>query len=300
MRNPGNEYFESIISTVKPNITEWSVIDNGYNSFVYEVKEKDSSMILRAQLAERSRFKEEAAVISRLQACGVDYLPKVVEIGDLSYGDTEYSYSLEEKLPGVTLDVFLAEEKNEDRQRYVIRDLGDKLRRLHVAPSTGYGLVDTDLAALYTTLDDWAESIVSRFRTSSRGIAVSAGMADILQRACNEIECSRDLSNPKICHGDLVPRNVLVDPRSATVSGILDLEHSKSHQIELDLAYWRFYWSGDVPFNELMAGYRDSVDAQLLTHLAVMRGIDAAAYWLEQDDHDRYGRAVNRLLALDR
>lgn len=279
-------------------IRGWNALDGGVNNRVYELEtQHPNPLILRTQPAGRDRYHQEALTIGALQASGFPALPAVLEIGTFEHEGAGFSYSLEEKLSGISMDKLMFSDKAPEAAKLAaIRSLGVIMRNFHTLATRGCGLLDANLQGEFAGVHEWADGIRSRLHRSNAG-KYDLRMVDNIAAVAQANVSSRPY-HAVICHGDFMPKNVLVNEQTGQVNGLIDFEHSKAHFKEIDFAYWKFYWQSDLPLQELLTGYSLEVDNDLVKNLAILRGADAAAYWLEQGDEKKFNFAAQRVGAI--
>lgn len=296
------EHQVDVNQLVERNDINWINISNGLNSYAFEftIEPEDNPMVLRLQSIHSSRFVEEAQIISKLAKTSIkNLIPGPPKIGELKIEDKAYAYSLENKIYGCNLsDILCSDNYTRVDKIDMIRNLGGVIAKLHSNNSNGgFGLLDKNGYAEYNSLDKWTASILKRhtgaIKHSTSISDDTIQFQDILAEANKYIYKHTEI--PVICHGDLIPRNILVSPELRQVTGLIDLEHCKSHFRELDIAYWKFYWQGDEPLEAILDGYGKPLDRKLVDYLALYRGIDAMAYWAENNNTNNYDKSFKRL-----
>lgn len=293
-----NSFHTSLEGQLGVEIKQLNPIDNGYNSRVFRLQTTIGDLILRLQPIETNRFSIEQNVLGKLAMTDSNVLPSIIQTGQIVYGGAEHAFSLAEALPGVNLDNFIQNPSiTEESKIRAIKELGRELRKIHLVQAEGYGLLTHDLKGVSTDISSWAEAIQYRFSTATAGLKKET--IGIFSQLAESIDPpSMTVTNPVYTHGDFVPRNILVEEETGKITGIIDFEHAKSHLPELDLAYWHFYWQGPEATDALLDGYGNDIDRSILDSLAVLRGLDATAYWLEKHNIAKGHVAAKRVLQL--
>lgn len=293
-----NDFHTSLEGQLGVEIKQLNPIDNGFNSRVFQLQTTIGDLILRLQPIETNRFSIEQDVVEKLATAGSDILPSILQTGQMIYKGIEHTFSLAKMLPGIGLDTFIQNPAiAEELKIEAIQQLGRELRRIHTVQAGGYGLLTNDLEGESSDISGWAKAIQHRFSTATTGLKKDA--LDIFSQLTEGVDLpSVAATNPVYIHGDFVPHNILVEEETGRITGIIDFEHAKSHLPELDLAYWQFYWQGPEATNALLEGYGSGVDRSIIDSLAVLRGLDATAYWLEQHNITKGQLAAKRIIQL--
>lgn len=273
-------------------------MDNGHNSNVFYLQTSLGAFVLRLQASESNRFAIEKETVNSLAATGSLVLPNILETGDVECSGEMVAYSLAEFIPGTPLNSFVSDASQpEEKKILALNNLGHELKVLHNLASSGYGLLRQRGVGEYESTEEWGMAIKERlYRTLVRTTVPFDWQVISNFDSLSTIDGL--VSPPVISHGDFVPRNIIVNPQSGATSGIIDFEHAKSHVPELDIAYWRFYWQGEEATRALLEGYGDSLDKSLVDTLAITRGFDAMAYWMEMNDTQKVKAVTERIKAL--
>lgn len=169
-------------------------------------------------------------------------IPQVVEVGELPGGG---SFALAERAWGTYLD-----DQDEAGMRQVLPHLLDALettRDIPVPEGAGYGLWKVGARAPYNSWRDALLAIgydepghrLSGWRHALEASSVGAGAFDTGLRTLERL--SMNLSaEPRIIHGDLLYRNVLVD--GGHLSAVLDWGNSLFGDPLYDAAWLVFWW----------------------------------------------------------
>ncbi|TCN43257.1 aminoglycoside phosphotransferase (APT) family kinase protein [Kribbella orskensis] len=216
--------FEALAASAVP-------LTGGYGGETYAVSAAGEDAVLRLY----ARHPERAAVDVSLLRLGRGLLPvpRVLDAMPDPAGDGAPPYVLTERLPGVNLQTYLDTAGDKERQK-VGEQLGELLVRLSGMPFLTFGeFVGRDLViesfgagGLTQWLDRYVEDLgLTRDQVES--------LYSVLDRA----EDLADTGVDRIClvHSDFNPKNLLVDPDSADITGLVDWEFAHAGSPYTDL-----------------------------------------------------------------
>ncbi len=245
----------------------------GYSGETFLVGDGADSVVLRVYHRNPGRCVVDAALL-RLVA-GLLPVPRVLEQRPAT--DGRPGVLVTERLPGERLDQVLPRLSDPDRER-VGRHLGQVLARLSGIPMPRFGMLDGD--DLRVTSDDVPVDLVEwahAYRTDGR----LAGWADrdfedllVLCDDAEDLLAGDEVPRHVLAHSDFNPKNLLVDPGTLEVTGLLD---------------WEFAFAGS-PYADLGNLTRFERDPTLVS--AVVDTLAACAPPLGSDPL-RKGRAVD-------
>jgi aminoglycoside phosphotransferase (APT) family kinase protein len=184
-------------------------------------------------------FLDEAQLMAHARDAGVP-TPEVLAVEHREHDGRLLSFSIQEFLPGRSLDELVGRSSASDLERLVI-DAGEILARIHsLSPEPGRGnrhelrIPEEDnlsriLRIVAETLDPAAAAVVER------GV-------DFMR---HEV-ATRAMPRFSLAQGDLMPKNLLVD--SGAISGVIDWEFAGPAPAAFDLARWEV--SAGHPFDE--------------------------------------------------
>ena len=216
--------FEALAASAVP-------LTGGYGGETYAVSAAGEDAVLRLY----ARHPERAAVdVSLLRLVrGLLPVPRVLDAMPDPAGDGAPPYVLTERLPGVNLQTYLDTAGDKERQK-VGEQLGELLVRLSGMPFLTFGeFVGRDLViesfgsgGLTQWLDRYVEDLgLTRDQVES--------LYSVLDRA----EALADTGVDRIClvHSDFNPKNLLVDPDTAELTGLIDWEFAHAGSPYTDL-----------------------------------------------------------------
>jgi aminoglycoside phosphotransferase (APT) family kinase protein len=243
-------------------------------------------VVVRAYGAGRRRRGPEApgvhaAVLRRVD--GVVPAPRVIELREPAR-DGESALLVTTVVPGVVLDQVL-QAAEPDLADALGRSLGEVLGRLTCIPMGGPG--DFLDATLENRIwPEGSESLVTwldRWRDRAPLAALGAHETATLYEACREADALLATA-PRAClvHGDFSPRNVLCDPGTGVVTGLIDWEFAHAGHPMEDAGHQL----RERPGSAFVTAMLDSLDAWLPpsersdaeTHRRTARAADL--YWI--------------------
>jgi len=257
-------------------IAQASRVVLGLDNEVYDVTTAGNHrLIVRISHKENHRFEVERWALNAARSAGVP-TPQVLLVEQAAYNDNVVTFCIEEKLPGIPLDVLLKDRLNSEVNK-AIDQIGEVLSKLHSVKVDGFGYLQPDgkgelksfaermltvnevQAELYEAGEKWhvpAESIIA-------GLALLNNHRELYQ-----------FDSPVLVHGDFVPNHILVD--GDHISGIIDMQDCSGNHPVFDFVTWEMYWGERIPTSRIVASYsnqslfKGSYDA--LFHLVLLRG----------------------------
>ncbi|MEV4265478.1 phosphotransferase [Kribbella sp. NPDC049584] len=224
-------------------------LPGGYQGQTYAVSAGGEDAVLKLYLKDPGRAAVDAALLQLVR--GLLPVPRVLDVKREGTPD-DPPYLLTERLPGVNLEVYLST-AGEDERRYVGKQLGELLARLSGMPFRSFGLFrDADLGVepLRGDLEQYVDSLdLGMTPTQREGLESVFGYAEDLLAEGVERFC--------LVHSDFNPKNLLIDPETARITGLID---------------WEFAHAGS-PYADLGNLFRFSTDQVLAgAVLDVLRG----------------------------
>jgi aminoglycoside phosphotransferase (APT) family kinase protein len=216
--------WESVAASATP-------LSGGYGGETYAVSAAGEDAVLRLYLRHPARASVDVALMQLVR--GLLPVPRVLDAKpDGEDGDPPYV--LTERLPGVNLETYLGTAPDEQRRR-VGEQLGELLVRLSGMPfltsgefiGRGLAIEPFDLGDLRQWFDRHAEDIgFSRSQAD--------GLYDVLDAA---EDLAADGPGRRVClvHSDFNPKNLLVDPQTAELTGLIDWEFAHAGSPYSDL-----------------------------------------------------------------
>ena len=216
--------FEAIAATAVP-------LTGGYGGETYAVSAGGEDAVLRLYVRDPGRAAVDVSLMQLVR--GLLPVPRVLDAMPDPMDDGAPPYVLTERLPGMNLQTYLETAGEEERGK-VGEQLGELLVRLSGMPFLRFGgFTGRDLAiesfgagGLTTWLDDHVE-----------GMGFSRSQVDSLYGVLDRAEDLADSGVERFClvHSDFNPKNLLVDPETAELTGLIDWEFAHSGSPYADL-----------------------------------------------------------------
>lgn len=244
--------WEAVAATAVP-------LTGGYGGETYAVGAAGEEAVLRMYVREPSRAAVDMSLLRLVR--GLLPVPRVLDAKPEATGDGP-PYVLAERLPGVNLELFIAEADDRQRRR-VGEQLGDLLSRLSGMPFLESGLFDgSDL-----TVRPFPPADLRQWYTANAP-SLSDRQADRLGGVLDEADdLAAETSRVCLVHSDFNPKNLLVDPDTATITGLIDWEFAHAGSPYADLGNLLRFCHDPVLAGAVLAVVRDrvpGVDGQLV------------------------------------
>jgi aminoglycoside phosphotransferase (APT) family kinase protein len=186
-------------------------LTGGYGGQTFAVSAGGEDAVLKLYVKDPDRAAVDAALLQLVH--GLLPVPRVLDLKrEGSYEDPPYL--LMTRLPGVNLQVFL-ESATDDQRRAVGMQLGELLARLSGMPFLKAGMFrDGDLTVEPFELGDLEQYVA--------GLNLGLDLSAVLDEAEDLLADGAD----RVClvHSDFNPKNLLVDPATARITGLIDWE----------------------------------------------------------------------------
>ncbi|MFI6680322.1 phosphotransferase family protein [Kribbella sp. NPDC050470] len=203
-------------------------LTGGYGGQTYAVSAAGEDAVLKLYVKDPERATVDAALLQLVR--GLLPVPRILD-AKREGSPEDPPYVLTERLPGVNLQLFLETADAEDRAR-VGEQLGELLVRLSGMPFVTFGMFrggqlavepfgSGDLEAYFESFDlGFSQQQVAGFRK----VLEYAGdvLADGVDRVC-------------LVHSDFNPKNLLVDPATVRITGLIDWEFAHAGSPYTDL-----------------------------------------------------------------
>ncbi len=203
-------------------------LTGGYGGQTFAVSAGDEDAVIKFYARDPERAAVDASLLELVR--GLLPVPRVLDLKrDGSFEDPPYL--LTERLPGINLQVFLESATDEQRRR-VGTQLGELLARLSGMPFLkagmfrggeltvepfGFGDLAEYVAGLRLGFDDRQREGFSAVVDEAEDV-----LADGVRRVC-------------LVHSDFNPKNLLVDPETARITGLIDWEFAHAGSPYADL-----------------------------------------------------------------
>ena len=201
----------------------------GYGGQTFAVTAAGEDAVLRMYVRDPDRAVVDLALLRLVR--GLLPVPRVLDAKTQASADGP-PYVLLERLPGINGQMFV-EGADEGLRRHFGEQLGGLLVRLGGMPFLRWGdLAGADLAVVPfppADLHQWYEQYADRLALDSGQAARLAGVLD----QADDLAAETD----RVClvHSDFNPKNLLVDPATGDVTGLIDWEFAHAGSPYADL-----------------------------------------------------------------
>ncbi|HWD81832.1 MAG TPA: phosphotransferase [Kribbella sp.] len=199
-------------------------LSGGYGGQTFAVSAGGEDAVLKLYVKDPDRAAVDAALLQLVR--GLLPVPQVLELKqEGSYDDPPYL--LTERLPGINLQVFL-ETADEAQRRTVGTQLGELLARLSGMPFLRAGMFrGGDL-----TIEPFGSGDLGEY-VAGLNLGLGDGFAAVVDEAEDVLAAGVD----RFClvHSDFNPKNLLFDPDTARITGLIDWEFAHAGSPYADL-----------------------------------------------------------------
>ncbi|TDD59195.1 aminoglycoside phosphotransferase family protein [Kribbella antibiotica] len=221
-------------------------LTGGYQGQTFAVSAGGEDAVLKLYVNDPERAVVDAALLQLVR--GLLPVPRILDLKrEGSYEDPPYL--LMERLPGVNLQVYL-ETAGPDERRKVGTQLGELLVRLSGMPFLTVGMFrGGDL-----TVEPLGSADLEEY---AAGLGVAR---DGLLQVFAEAEDLLDSAGSRVClvHSDFNPKNLLVDPETARITGLIDWEFAYAGSPYADLGNLLRFESDPVLAGAVLGALRGS------------------------------------------
>jgi aminoglycoside phosphotransferase (APT) family kinase protein len=197
-------------------------LSGGYGGQTFAVSAGGEEAVVKFYATDPDRAAVDAALLQLVR--GLLPVPRVLDLKrEGSYDDPPYL--LTERLPGVNLQLFL-QTASDDQRRTVGTQLGELLTRLSGMPFLKAGMFrDGDLTVEPFGLGDLQQYVA--------GLGLGVDLSAVLDEAEDLLADGVD----RVClvHSDFNPKNLLVDPETVRITGLIDWEFAHAGSPYADL-----------------------------------------------------------------
>ncbi|MEV8371925.1 phosphotransferase [Kribbella sp. NPDC056861] len=206
-------------------------LTGGYGGETFAVSAGGEDAVLKLY----GKRPERAAVDLSLMRLvrGLLPVPRVLDAMPEAAGDGAPPYVLYERLPGVNLETYL--ETAGDGERQVVGEqLGELLVLLSGMPFLNFG----DFVGRELVISPFGVGgLEDFFRANAEGIGLTREQGERFEGVIDQAEELAESGVDRIClvHSDFNPKNLLVDPATARITGLIDWEFAHAGSPYADL-----------------------------------------------------------------
>ena len=226
-------------------------LTGGYGGQTYAVSAGGEDAVLKLYVKDPGRATVDAALLRLVH--GLLPVPRILDAKREGTPE-DPPYVLTERLPGANLQVYLETAGDEERRK-VGEQLAELLVRLSGMPFLTFGMFrDGELAIEpfgFGDLEQYVEGLDLGLDAAQReSFAGVIGMAeDVLAEGVDRV-C--------LVHSDFNPKNLLVDPATARITGLIDWEFSHAGSPYTDLGNLLRFCSDPVLAGAVLSVLRGS------------------------------------------
>ena len=214
--------FEAIAASAVP-------LTGGYGGETFAVSAAGEDAVLRLYLRDPSRAVVDVSLMRLVR--GLLPVPRVLDAKPEGTVD-DPPYVLTERLPGVNLQAFLETADDKERQR-VGEQLGELLVRLSGMPFLTFGV----FSGRELAIGSFEGSLTQWFNSHVEGMGLSRDQVESLYAVLDRADDLSADGVDRVClvHSDFNPKNLLVDPETAELTGLIDWEFAHAGSPYTDL-----------------------------------------------------------------
>jgi aminoglycoside phosphotransferase (APT) family kinase protein len=203
-----------------------------------------------------SRFQKERRAIELVAKAGVA-VPRVLLVESLQLEGKSLGISVEERLPGVSLDE-LAMRMSSEELAETLQRAGTLLSQIHSVKTEGFGELNKDGRGEHASIAGiFAEKNLNeqRLLAAPRSAYFDSNIVKRALHILREFQESNPPVAPHLLHGDFGPKHILID--GGQITGIIDFENACGGDPVQEFANWQFFYENRYPIEALKKGYRD-------------------------------------------
>jgi aminoglycoside phosphotransferase (APT) family kinase protein len=211
----------------------------GYSGETFLVGDSDDSVVLRIYRRDPGRAAVDASLLRLVR--GLVPVPDVLEVRLAS--DDEPGILITERLPGVALDRYLRQPPHDLDWSRLATSLGHVLGALSGIPFLRPGFftdasLTVSVGAMAGDLVEWAQAHRTATRLASWRDDDWRALLDLIadtQDGAAATGTPRGADRVVLAHSDVNPKNLIVDPRTADVVGLVDWEFAHAGSVYTDI-----------------------------------------------------------------
>jgi aminoglycoside phosphotransferase (APT) family kinase protein len=245
----GMDDFGAIAATAVP-------LTGGYGGETFAVSAGGEDAVLKLYGKRPARATVDVSLMRLVR--GLLPVPRVLDAMPEPAGDGAPPYVLYERLPGVNLETYLATAGDAERRK-VGEQLGELLVRLSGMPFLSFG----DFVGRELAIESFGLGELGEFFESQAGeIGLSLEQASRFAAVADRAEDLAATGVDRIClvHSDFNPKNLLVDPATAEITGLIDWEFAHAGSPYADLGNLLRFCDDPVLAGEVLSAVRAGPD----------------------------------------
>ncbi|MFH1430811.1 MAG: aminoglycoside phosphotransferase family protein [Candidatus Uhrbacteria bacterium] len=229
-------------------------IEEGFENEVYIVStESGEDVVVRVRRKGDTEFRQESWAIEKSSEAGAP-VAEVLLLKRVAHDGENLEVMVQEKLNGTPLEN-VKDDLSEQERDVILLKAGEAIAKIHSVSVEGSGQRKEDGSWEYPDWKSYMETFIAT-RREETDLLLDAGLTENeIQSALSALEQYRayDDMDSVLCHGDFMPRHVMVDREKQEV-GIIDFGLFRGNVPFFDLAYFQL----NAPKEQiapLLAGY---------------------------------------------
>ncbi|MFX1314611.1 MAG: phosphotransferase family protein [Promethearchaeota archaeon] len=202
-----------------------------------------------------------------------------------------------ERIPGTSLSVNFNQIHNNEKIK-IAKEIGKFLSQLH-SEALYREILRKRIIEKDFTMDKYKREWVEYFKKTQNLIypLLSEKQQDWITQLFNKFLNKRDNFNfiPTVIHGDFDISNVLINPKTFEITGIIDFEDSRIYDPATDFL---FYDEGEFFLNQILENYQGKLDPNFKERIQFLYGRNCLPYiefGLENDLPDMVNAGLEKL-----
>jgi aminoglycoside phosphotransferase (APT) family kinase protein len=262
--------------------TDWfgvamSPLAGGYSGETFTVGTGDDCVVLRIYRREPERALVDASLLRLMR--GLLEVPDVIEVRPATADSP--ALLVTERLDGVPLDTVLREPPRRLDWATLGLELGRVLGTLSGVPFLESGFftnarLTVSSGGLPHDLPEWAAFHRETSRLAAWPERDWQALSELVDGAQDllDADAARGPARTVLVHGDFNPKNILVDPREAVVTGLVDWEFAHAGSVHTDFGNFTRFERDDRLVEPLVEGFVDAAPGHVRDPFDHGRAID--------------------------
>ena len=217
--------FEAIAASAVP-------LTGGYGGETYAVSAAGEDAVLRLYVRQPARAAVDVSLMTLVR--GLLPVPRVLDAKP-EVSDEGPPYVLTERLPGVNLETYLETAGEAQRQR-VGEQLGELLVKLSGMPFLSFGEF-TGRELMISSFGSESDGLMQWFDQHVEDMGLTRDQVEAFHAVIDDADDLAASGVDRVClvHSDFNPKNLLVDPGTAEITGLIDWEFAHAGSPYTDL-----------------------------------------------------------------